>query len=50
MTRAMLITAAIVSAAAFADPPQGPPLSDRRLGVSTLVREDIFAGFMEYDL
>jgi tetratricopeptide (TPR) repeat protein len=29
---------------------QGPPLSDPRLSVNTLVREDIFAGFMDDDM
>jgi tetratricopeptide (TPR) repeat protein len=41
------------SAPSSAGPPprtQEPPLSDPRLSVSTLVREDIFAGFLEDDM
>ena len=30
--------------------PQDPPLSDTRLTVHTLLREDIFAGFLENDM
>src|SRR4051812_46484597 len=41
------------SSPSLAGPPpgtQGPPPSDPRLSVSTLVREDIFAGFLGDDL
>jgi tetratricopeptide (TPR) repeat protein len=38
-----------LAAVATAQPP-GPPLLDSRLPVTTLVREDIFAGFMEDDM
>src|SRR5262245_23936430 len=41
------LAAATVLAAAQSP---GPPLSDSRLSVSTLVREDIFAGFMDDDM
>jgi hypothetical protein len=33
-----------------ADQPPGPPLSDTRLSVNTLVREDVFAGVLDNDL
>jgi tetratricopeptide (TPR) repeat protein len=48
----MVILAAFVSAASAlpAAQSQGPPLSDPRLSVNTLVREDIFAGFMDGDV
>jgi hypothetical protein len=36
-------------AGAFAEAPE-PPLDDVRLAVSTLVREDVFAGWMENDM
>jgi hypothetical protein len=39
----------VVSAAAAAQAPE-PPLSDKRLTVHTLVREDLFAGFLANDL
>lgn len=39
----------VVSAAAAAQAPE-PPLSDTRLTVHTLVREDLFAGFLANDL
>jgi tetratricopeptide (TPR) repeat protein len=43
----------LYSAPSSADPPPGtqePPPSDPRLSVNTLVREDIFAGFIEDDM
>ena len=52
MNRTKVILAAVVSAsvAMSAARSQGPPLSDRGLSVNTLVREDIFAGFMDDDM
>ena len=38
-----------IAAAAAAQSPE-PPLSDKRLTVHTLVREDVFAGFMSNDM
>jgi tetratricopeptide (TPR) repeat protein len=37
-------------AAIAATPPPEPPLSDTRLTVHTLVREDVFAGFLDNDM
>lgn len=45
----ILLVVALVTIAA-AQPPQSPPLSDSRLTVHTLVREDIFAGFLSDDM
>jgi hypothetical protein len=42
----IIATFGAVAALEMAQAP-GPPLSDSRLSVSTLVREDIFAGFIE---
>ena len=51
MTRTLLILAVLVaiSAAVPAQAPE-PPIADTRLTVHTLVREDIFAGFLQNDL
>jgi tetratricopeptide (TPR) repeat protein len=51
MTRALLTLGAVVviSAALPAQSPE-PPLADARLTVHTLVREDIFAGFLQNDV
>jgi tetratricopeptide (TPR) repeat protein len=43
-----ILLAVLVTAAAAQSPP--PPLSDSRLSVNTLLREDIFAGFLEGDM
>src|SRR5688500_3774311 len=42
----------MVSAACLgaADQPSEPPLTDKRISVHTLVREDIFAGFRQGDM
>ena len=47
-----LLTAAFVVAIATAVPAQAPepPIADTRLTIHTLVREDIFAGFLQNDL
>src|SRR4051794_33052602 len=50
MTRIAMALAPAVCAALMAGPPGGPPPLDPRLPASTLVREDIFAGFVEDDL
>ncbi len=49
--RAIVWSCAIVflARAAFSQSPE-PPLSDTRLAVSTLVREDVFAGWLENDM
>src|SRR5262245_65473287 len=39
----------VVSAALLAQSPE-PPLADTRLTVHTLLREDVFAGFLQNDL
>jgi hypothetical protein len=44
----LLLTAVVCLTAAAQSP--GPPLNDKRLSVHTLVREDIFAGFLDDDL
>jgi hypothetical protein len=49
-TLAAAALAVVMAGAVAAQPAGGPPLSDTRLTVSTLVREDIFAGFMQNDL
>ena len=51
MSRALLILGLVVaiSAAVPAQAPE-PPIADGRLTVHTLVREDIFAGFLQDDL
>jgi tetratricopeptide (TPR) repeat protein len=51
MTRTLLIVVACVaiSAAVPAQAPE-PPLADTRLTVHTLLREDVFAGFLQNDL
>lgn len=51
MNRTLLIAVAILASSAIA-PAQGPepPLDDTSLSVHTLVREDIFAGFLQNDL
>ena len=46
LTFAILVT---ISAAVPAQAPE-PPLSDTRLTIHTLVREDVFAGFLQNDL
>ena len=47
-----LLMVAFVTAAALAQSPQSPPspLSDTRLSVNTLLREDLFAGFLTDDM
>jgi tetratricopeptide (TPR) repeat protein len=50
MTRVVMAVAAVISAAWISAQEKGPPLSDGRLSVNTLVREDIFAGFLEDDM
>lgn len=51
MTRSLLIAILLVSVPAGV-PAQGPepPVGDTRLSVSTLLREDVFAGFQQNDL
>ena len=51
MPRALLIVVAwvAISAAVPAQSPE-PPISDTRLSVHTLLREDVFAGFLQGDL
>jgi tetratricopeptide (TPR) repeat protein len=51
MTRTLLIVVALVaiSAAVPAQAPE-PPITDSRLTVHTLLREDIFAGFLQGDV
>jgi hypothetical protein len=51
MSRPLLIVGFVVaiSSAIPAQSPE-PPLADTRLTVHTLVREDIFAGFLQNDL
>ena len=51
MTRTLLIfvTLVAISAVILAQAPE-PPLADTRLTVHTLLREDIFAGFLQNDL
>jgi tetratricopeptide (TPR) repeat protein len=50
--RTTLLTLGIVAAISLAVPAQAPepPLADTRLTVHTLVREDVFAGFLQNDL
>jgi len=50
--RTLLLTLGFVAAISSAIPAQAPepPLADTRLTVHTLVREDIFAGFLQNDL
>lgn len=50
MTRIMVAVAAAVSAAVVAGRAEEPPPLDPRLAASTLVREDLFAGFLEDDM
>ena len=51
MTRPLLTPAfVVVIAAAIAAQAPEPPISDTRLTVNTLVREDVFAGFLQNDL
>lgn len=51
MTRHLIVAAAltVVPGSVFAQAPE-PPITDTRLTVHTLVREDIFAGFLQNDL
>ena len=51
MTRTLLIVVAVVaiSAAVPAQAPE-PPITDTRLSVHTLLREDVFAGFLQGDV
>jgi hypothetical protein len=44
-----LVGAVVISAAVPAQAPE-PPVSDTRLAVQTLLREDIFAGFLQNDV
>lgn len=44
------VALAVLMAGTVAAQPAGPPLSETRLSISTLVREDIFAGWMDRDL
>ena len=48
----ILLVAAIVVALPGRLPAQAPepPIGDTRLGVDTLIREDVFAGFQQNDL
>ena len=50
--RTTLLTLGIVTAISSVTPAQAPapPLNDTRLTVHTLVREDVFAGFLQSDL
>jgi tetratricopeptide (TPR) repeat protein len=53
MTRSTLILSLVVMASAALPaqaPTPAPPLADTRLTVHTLLREDIFAGFLQSDL
>jgi len=45
----LLLLVAAVGAAAAVQPPE-PPLTDQRISVHTLVREDVFAGLREGDM
>jgi tetratricopeptide (TPR) repeat protein len=51
MTRSLLTVGflAVISAASLAQAPE-PPIADTRLTVHTLVREDVFAGFLQNDM
>jgi tetratricopeptide (TPR) repeat protein len=51
MMRYLIVVAVLIAipAAAFAQIPE-PPITDTRLTVHTLVREDIFAGFLQNDM
>jgi tetratricopeptide (TPR) repeat protein len=51
MTRYLIVVTVLIAipAAAVAQMPE-PPITDTRLTVHTLVREDIFAGFLQNDL
>jgi hypothetical protein len=51
MTRPLLTLGflAVISAASLAQAPE-PPIADTRLTVHTLVREDVFAGFLQNDM
>jgi len=40
----------VLVTAAFAQSPQQPPLSDTRISVNTLLREDLFSGFLADDM
>ena len=44
------VLAAMIAGAVLAQPAAAPPLNDTRVAVSTLVREDMFAGFLEGDM
>jgi len=46
----LVIVFVLVTAAAARSPQTEPPLADNRLTVHTLLREDIFAGFMSDDM
>ena len=48
LIKRMLLAAALVSAVLAQAP--APPLADTRLSIHTLVREDIFAGFLNDDM
>lgn len=50
MTRIVLMLGAVLTTALATLTWQEPPLSDSRLSVNPLVREDIFAGFLEDDM
>ena len=47
---ALLATLVLVTFAGAAQSPEPPPLSDTRLTVHTLLREDIFAGLLDNNL
>ena len=51
MTRHLIVVATLIAmpASAFGQVPE-PPIADTRLTVHTLVREDIFAGFLQSDI
>jgi len=51
MLAVVLAGAVAATAGPLSSPPAGPaPLDDGRLGYSTLVREDVFAGFIDKDM
>jgi hypothetical protein len=50
LTLLFVAAAAVVAVAQSPKPSPAPPLSDNRLSVNTLLREDVFAGFMMDDM
>lgn len=47
---AALLAGAVAAQTPAYKPPAAPPLDDKRLAISTLVREDIFAGILDKDM